>query len=784
MQQLQLYIDSNPDTAVIDYVRVDLFKDETVSLTQTIQNVKDISKIFTEFSQTFSLPASKTNNKIFRHYYNFDINNGFDARNKAPSYIELNSLPFKEGYIKLEGVDLKNNLPHTYRITFFGNTINLSDVLGDDQLSTLSALATQNQNYDYASIRTKLVSTTVGNNIICPLITHTQRLIYNSAASSVGAGNLYYNNATDANGVLWSDLKYAIKLDYIIDAIQSQANYNLTFSSNFFNNSANSAFNNLYMWLHRKKGSVESTVQLQENFTAMQDLSQVSGSLTMVNFTPNGFLELASLNSGLQYVQTDLVIDPVDNANAYSIRVFRNGAQISELSQVTGTQTLFNTSATRLGAGSYSIQIASIPGQSWAAGGIKWVISVAQFGGQGSAGGTEIIANGSTVTNSTTVQFAIVEQIPEMTIIDFLTAIFKMFNLTAYVDNAGVIVVRTLDSYYAAGSSTPINIDSFLDVTKSTVNVALPFKEIVYRFKGLGTFLAKQYNQVNNLEWGSLKYTLDDNTYDAPTNTYKVEVPFEHLMYERLFPVASSTPTTIQYGYFVDDNQEPYYGLPLIFYAIRQLNGTAICLKRDAGDNFSIDDYIIPSNSKTLAASASTSNINFGVMINEYSPSDDFTGTLFNNYYTTYISEVFNRSKRLTKVTAYLPLKIYYNLQLNDKLQINQQNYKINSITTNLTNGKSEIELLNVTDSYGTIVVLFQSALGSLYFNSSIGALQNLSVGDVMFNDTQLTTTATAGTYTQQGSTSSDTYCTGSGFYMAMVLNSNGAITSITCGQP
>ena len=783
MQELQLYIDSNPDTSVIDYVRVDLFKDETVSLTQTIQNVRDISKIFTEFSKTFSLPASKTNNKIFRHYYNSDINNGFDARNKAPSYIELNTIPFKEGYIKLEGVDLKNNVPHTYRITFFGNTINLPDVLGDDQLSTLSALANENLDYDYASIRTKLVSTTVGSNIICPLITHSQRLIYNAAASSVAAGNLYYNNATDFNGVLWSDLKYAIKLDFIIDAIQSQAGYNLTFSSNFFNNSANSAFNNLYMWLHRKKGAVEPTGQLQENFTAMQDLSLISGSLSQVNFTPNGFLELDSLNSGVQYVETFLDITPV-TMNAYSIRVFRNGAQISELSQVTGIQRLFDTSATRLGAGTYSIQIASIPGQSWAAGGIKWTISIAQFGGIGGGGGTEVIGNSSTVTNSTTVQFAIVEQIPEMTIINFLTAIFKMFNLTAYVDNAGVIVVRTLDSYYGAGSSTPINIDSFLDVTKSTVNVALPFKEIVYRFKGLGTFLAKQYNQVNNLEWGTLKYTLDDNTYDAPTNTYKVEVPFEHVMYERLFPVGSSTATTIQYGYFTDDNQEPYYGLPLIFYAIRQVSGTAICLKRDTADNFSIDDYIIPSNSKTLAASASTSNINFGVMINEYSPSEDFTGTLFNNYYTTYISEVFNRSKRLTKVTAYLPLKIYYNLQLNDKLQIRQQNYKINSITTNLTNGKSEIELLNVTEVYGTIAVYFQSALGSLYFSSSIGVLQNLSAGDVMFTDTQLTTPAVAGTYSQAGSTSSNTYCNSSGDIMNMVLNSSGTITSISCDQP
>jgi len=57
MQKLQLYIGTQ---------RVDLFKDETVSFTQTIQNVKDISKIFTEFSKTFSLPASKVNKVLMQ----------------------------------------------------------------------------------------------------------------------------------------------------------------------------------------------------------------------------------------------------------------------------------------------------------------------------------------------------------------------------------------------------------------------------------------------------------------------------------------------------------------------------------------------------------------------------------------------------------------------------------------------------------------------------------------------------------------------------------------------
>jgi len=49
MRRLQLYIENQ---------RVDLFKDESVSLTQTIKNVKDIDKVFTEFTQTFSVPAS------------------------------------------------------------------------------------------------------------------------------------------------------------------------------------------------------------------------------------------------------------------------------------------------------------------------------------------------------------------------------------------------------------------------------------------------------------------------------------------------------------------------------------------------------------------------------------------------------------------------------------------------------------------------------------------------------------------------------------------------------
>ena len=58
------------------YQRIDLFKDETISLTQSIQNVKDIAKVFTDFTKTFTVPATKDTNKLFKHYYNFDIREG------------------------------------------------------------------------------------------------------------------------------------------------------------------------------------------------------------------------------------------------------------------------------------------------------------------------------------------------------------------------------------------------------------------------------------------------------------------------------------------------------------------------------------------------------------------------------------------------------------------------------------------------------------------------------------------------------------------------------------
>jgi hypothetical protein len=715
MRRLQLYIGND---------RVDLFKDETVSLTQTIQNVKDIAKVFTEFTQTFAVPASKENNIIFQHYYNFNIDFGFDARNKANARLELNDLPFKNGKIKLNSVDLKNNVAHTYHITFFGNTVNLKDVLGDDLLSSLGALDDNSQVYDYANIRDTIQGFPTGNNnIVVPLITHTNRLIYNSGEHSQFDPEATTNNifphgsgTQQQNGVDWKQFKYALRIQTIIDAIETKYTIangygsDIVFSDDFFNDTANEEFDDLFLWLHRKKGNVETPSFGDASWTRVTELGTETTTgdydvMTPIANVSNGEFTINSSFGDYGAYDFDLLFNPTAGTSLlpYDVRITEtNTGTVTIENGIVGLYNFYQNQD--LDDGTYTIDIRSEQLVSFATGGIKWTADVEERDEDNvTLNGTVSFSNAATFSTSAVFEFNITQQIPKIKIIDFLSGMFKMFNLTAFVNDLGIIVVRTLDSYYAAGSQTPINIDKYLDTKTSKVNVALPFKEINFSYKGLGTLLAKQFEQIFNSGWGSISYKLDNRIYDAPTDNYKVELPFEHMQYERLYdinPSGTGASTTFQYGYFVDDNFEPYYGEPLLFYPILN-NGTSIRIRdEETTDEDDITRYFIPSNSLALDCATSKVNIHFQNEINEYTAREAgdptcFTDTLFETKYKTYIQDVFNEKRRLIKVTAFLPMKVYYNLQLNDLIELGQDSYKINSLTTDLTTGKTEFELLN-----------------------------------------------------------------------------------------
>ncbi len=696
MYTIQLFIKDNDGSDV----RVDLFKDESVTITQTIQNIRDIGAIFTDFTRTFNIPASPNTNKLFKHYYNSDIvsssNNlisDFDARSRKDARIELNHTPFKKGQIRLDGVLMKDNKPNSYKITFFGNTVKLSTLLRDLKLDALD-LSALDTTYTATNVKNKLQSA-IGD-LIVPIITHTRRLVYNSGSTTYsGIIDNIAKTAGDNKALSLKELKYAIRVHKIIEAIEARFS-EIKFSTDFLN-TTNQPYYNLFMWLHRKEGDVGTDAQVSEpfvqslntfatgTFVPATNPSQISSSIVSDGTTLTV--------SGTDNILFTVAVTPSDNSINYSLSVSIDGEQKFN-TQGTGVLTIDMTSlgVNPIETGDYTFSISSTSSAS-----VTFTYSVTMTT-QGVTDPeivdeqTYSVSSSSAVSFTQAQAFIISKELPDIKIIDFLTGIFKMFNLTAFVEDDGTIKVQTLDSFYSSGVSR--NITDFVDIEQSEINNSLPFREIDFRYQGRQSFFADTHEKIFNLEWGTETINFSDVTQDG--SVYKIELPFEHHKFQRLLDLndtSGDTSTDIQFGWSVNIDQSPFVGKPVLFYPVRKTSGTAIQLKDFGGSSDgAITTYILPSNTLTLATNSQS--IHFSTELSEYT-NETVLNNLFSEYYKTYISDVFDSKNRLTRVTAYLPAKILLDLSLADRLEINQKSYKINSITTDMENGKSELELIN-----------------------------------------------------------------------------------------
>ena len=133
----------------INNQRVDLFDFEDINIVDSVQDVRDVAKIFVPYSREFTVPASKNNNKIFRHYYNNDIVDGFDARFKISAVIKVNGMVYKTGRVTLLNSSLKNNRPVNYKLVFYSKTIDFKTLLKDDLLEDMDTSVLSKFNIEY-----------------------------------------------------------------------------------------------------------------------------------------------------------------------------------------------------------------------------------------------------------------------------------------------------------------------------------------------------------------------------------------------------------------------------------------------------------------------------------------------------------------------------------------------------------------------------------------------------------------------------------------------------------
>lgn len=679
-----------------EYLRADLFKDESITVTDSLLNIKDLNKIFTPFSQQFTLPASKQNNKLFRHYENTDVVNSFDARYRHDAIIKLNGIDYKKGKIQFKSVELKDNKAYSFKVVFFGDTVELKEVLGEDMLSSLQGLDALDFEYTYNNVKDKFINNS--GDINFPLITHTKNMRYTNSG--------YRDNISNTE-LSFTDIKPAIRVQRVIQAINdTYPQINITGS--LLNNPR---YSNLHLWLHKDEGFMNNSVEGGETFilsNRFRGQSNFDGSA--VDWTYNSglspdpdirtaifnYFDSSIINFNSQTVGKDFRVTlEVTSATpaTYDIIFKRSSdnAILASFEDLTSNQTkqTILTNSQFGGIGSELDFKVEIQAESTLAISQKLTIEEGNtWLGYNRVGFKECVYNA--VSTSVTNTINVTEQMPRMKVIDFLSNLFKMFNFVVYKEGDNMIVD---DAWFFEQNGLNYDITKYVDMSKSTMERLFQYKSMRLNFKSKKSFLVQYSDELQNNSFSEEMYGNDE--WDG--GIYKIEVDFEKMMYERLSNEDTDVLTTIGQGAMLDKKFEPTIGQPLLLY-IEQTNASgSFNLLDESGNATAINNYNRPTN---LGGSGYIPNnsisLNFGIENDEYLQTVGGDGrNLFSEGYLDYVDTVFNPQSRLLKVSAYLPLSLITKYKMNDTFVINNKPYRINSVKTNLLTNKTDLELYN-----------------------------------------------------------------------------------------
>jgi hypothetical protein len=655
---LYIYDDTNTEAQ-----RVELFADESISVTSSIQNVNDIAKVFTDFSQSFTVPASHRNNRIFKHWYENSLDNGFDARTRKNAFIELDYATFRKGKVQLEKASYKNGNIENYQITFFGSLVSLKDTFGGKFLKDLDL---SSYNFTYSGTVVKNRVTALSNlDVMFPLISSNNVWAYNTN----GTTRLNWDINKTATPIYHTDLFPAIRVSKVFDAIASSLG--VTFEGDFL---SDARFTRAFLWLKNSELFELKTVANKLNFQTSTSTTGTQGIFNVFSDTLNYVKPTAPEYQSQSNITITFSVPGVgDDAQLFYFYVYRDGVVINSQSYLTQTSPMY-LEVPLEESGFYTFYIASTAAISFT--------SVYYYETGVLSGGTYTKLTDLTVTQSTTqtttTTLDLAQYMPEMKIEEFFTGILKMFNLTCYSEVAGVFKIEQLEGWYSSGEVREITqyiIDDTLDIERSK-----PYKKVNFKYQKGESFLNEEFMSRSKVPYGDLYYELDNDGEE-----YTVELPFETVLHNKF------TGTNMQVAYAMKPSYIPYIPKPVILYDYGSLQTVSTFRFNDGASTTSHTTVNIFGQDTSISSVNYT--LNFGAEQSTYTGVIE-NQSLFNNYYSNYLNNIFGIKSRILKLNGVLPISLLTNLKVNDRVIIRDKRYIINQFTTNLTTGQVQFELL------------------------------------------------------------------------------------------
>ena len=702
--------------------RIELFQDEKISLTSSIQNANDIGKVFTDFIQSFTVPATDYNNRVFSHWYESDVDNGFNHKVRYNGFININTVPFRDGNFQLEKANRKNGNVDSYTVTFYGNLTQLKDLFKEDKLNSLinpefgdSAYNELNHPYNSTQIIDRI--DLADSNVMYPLLGNSRKFEYET-------GNASLDITTTTGAVPWNDLFPAIKLVDIFWFIQS--NYNISFVGSFLESIQ---FSKLRLLLKNSEKVNYFTPPTKINFNTKSITFNNSG-------TPQLFTDLDLITDTLspdwgfndtreRRIICPIRITPTVSNIEYKLLVYNNDVEWQVFDNLFGTQTIYFYDNSYYNDPTNYHFTFFIQSNS-----ILTFTSYVECDKRYSYSNSYLIrGRGVQSTSQTTsANINIKDFVPDITVSEFFIGILKMFNLLIVANSTREFELVPLELYYQQGRV--LDLTQYIKSEDFDIERPKLFKSIKFEYEDSKNILNNAFYGLFNLKYGDLVYT---NAQSNESANYEIKAPFEDILFER----TQETEMKFLTATFIDKDLKPYTPKPVFLYdnglLDEPLTGTHRIKITTEGGHYDMPNYNrfsneiapIPSDLSYLMST------NWGDFQSPYYQ-NNLSVSLYQRHYKNYIENLYNLKTRIYKIKAILPEILLGNsgsgianinsLKLSDRIIIRDKRFIINQMVVDLTTGETDFELITdyrEIDNSNTIGYRFSSSDSVLLDNKA-----------------------------------------------------------------
>jgi hypothetical protein len=665
MRQVQVYIEG---------LKIELFEDEQINVTSSVQNINDISKVFTDFSQSFTVPASTVNNQIFQHFYQTDVDSTIDHNIRRNALIEIDLTTFRRGKIQIEKANVKNGMPENYQLTFYGEIRTLKDLFGEDKLNQLDFNALEFA-YNGTNVYNRITDIATDYDVRYPLIASNRVWTYHHGSEDI---------TQNAHAIQYDELFPAVKINKIFGEIENK--YGVTFTGTFL---TDPKFTQCFLYGKNTNEYTFLTEAKDLDFSSKVSFNELYWS-NISTQSATDFVDLATNTINVQNFDIDVIkhfieiqIVSLSAAATFYIDVYQDGNlyqtlqgnAVGGLNVVTFNNTSgLNTNITFQVKANAAVTIGMVV--TYTARGIYTDPST------NISYNTDSVCIISTVNTVLAGNVSINSTLPDMKVGDFFSGVLKEFNATCVATSENTFEILPLEDWYGQGAI--VDITQYTDIDSIDIERIKLYKKIAFKYQQSESFVNRNFFKISNSEYGNMEYQF---AYDG--DEYVIEVPFENLLFTR--SIDNSNNYAIL-GYCLNESFNAYTPKPMLLYLYGESNDLSSHPIRfyDGTTHQNIDSFA--QFGQDLSYQNEKYSLNFGAE-NSVIHEETIQQGLYAEYYFPYLVNLFNLKNRLVHVKTNLPISLLTNLQLNDRLIIRDKRYIINEMKSNLTTGQVDFSL-------------------------------------------------------------------------------------------